>query len=63
MLYGMLAPHAHTSARRTAGPKAPRKVSVDERTEGDILVLPREGVHEPGTNHQVASEPDERRLV
>eukprot|EP00969_Alexandrium_andersonii_P007212 314459-Alexandrium_andersonii.AAC.1 len=63
MLYGTLTPHAHASARRPAGPKAPSKASVDERAEGGALILPRERVHAPGTDHQVADNPDEGRPV
>eukprot|EP00969_Alexandrium_andersonii_P056325 2482792-Alexandrium_andersonii.AAC.1 len=58
MLDGVPAPHAHASARRPPSPQAPSKVGVNERAEGGTLTLPRKMVNAPGTDHQVADQPD-----
>eukprot|EP00969_Alexandrium_andersonii_P109856 4846678-Alexandrium_andersonii.AAC.1 len=47
MLYRVLTAHAHSSARRPAGRKTTRKVSVDIRADSSPLILPREVVHAP----------------
>eukprot|EP00969_Alexandrium_andersonii_P230336 10171997-Alexandrium_andersonii.AAC.1 len=63
MLDGVLASHAHASARRPPSTKTPGKVSVDKHTERGPFILPRETVNAPGPDHQVANQAGQGRPV
>eukprot|EP00969_Alexandrium_andersonii_P247308 10928786-Alexandrium_andersonii.AAC.1 len=60
MINGALAARAHSPARGPPGQQAPSKVRVNVRAESGPLVLPRKMVHAPGTDNQVANQPDKR---
>eukprot|EP00969_Alexandrium_andersonii_P053394 2347301-Alexandrium_andersonii.AAC.1 len=63
MLNGVLAPHAHASARGPPSPQTPNEVSVDKRAECGPFILPRKVVDAPGTDHQIADQSDESRPI
>eukprot|EP00969_Alexandrium_andersonii_P235795 10410253-Alexandrium_andersonii.AAC.1 len=61
MLNGVLAAHAHATARRPTGVEASRKVRVNVCADGCPLILPQKVVHAPRALGEVAGEARERR--
>eukprot|EP00969_Alexandrium_andersonii_P295750 13072801-Alexandrium_andersonii.AAC.1 len=55
----MLTPHAQAPARGPPSTERPGEVSVHKCANGGAGILPREGVHAPGTDDQVAHQPNE----